>query len=649
MRIIQLDTESFNYEPMEPESPVYEKAEKKRVDVRNALVLLVAIEKGDNEDTAVNAVKEAVEFASKQKIKNLILYPFAHLSDRLESPKRAMELFDIMAKEAGKSKLLVNKAPFGWNKKFGFEIKGHPLAEMYRSYGVSSEHGKEILEKSKEKESGKERKGEKGEEKGKKEEMQESGSLKEEEKVVSKWYILDPVHGLVDADKFNFKGYDNLKKLADYEIKKVRSYAEAPPHIALMKKLQLIDYEPGSDAGNMRHYPNGRLIKSLLERYVTSRVIDYGAVEVETPIMYDYEHPALKDYLERFPARHYIVKSEDKEYFLRFAACFGQFLMMHDATISYRNLPLKVYELARYAFRREKSGELAGIKRMRAFTMPDMHTMCADLKQAEEEFDKQFRFCQSVLAEIGIGEKDYEAAFRCTEQFWKENTDFVMRLVKDYLRRPALIEMWSFRYAYFDPKFEFNVIDASGKAAALSTVQIDHENGSRYDIKYTDKEGLKKTPVLLHCSPSGAIERVVHAFLELDAIKQKKGEIQSLPLWLSPTQVRVLPLSEKYLSKCLSVAEELKALGIRADVDDSDDTLGKKISSAEKEWIPYVAVIGEKEIASGELAVRIREGKRQQNMPQSVLVDEINKKLGNMPRAPLTVPMQLSKRPIFFG
>ena len=118
-----------------------------------------------------------------------------------------------------------------------------------------------------------------------------------------------------------------------------------PPHVPLMKRLEIADYEPGSDPGNIRWYPKGRMIKSLLEQYVSARVAAYGGMEVETPIMYDFNHPSLKSYLNRFPARQYVLKSEDKELFLRFAACFGQFLMAHDAQFSYKQMPIKLYEL----------------------------------------------------------------------------------------------------------------------------------------------------------------------------------------------------------------------------------------------------------------------------------------------------------------
>ncbi len=628
MRILQLDVNSIEFELIEPEAKVYEKSEEKKRVINDAVVLLTSIEKGDNEGTAKDAIDDAVKYAKRIKRDKIVIYPFAHLSSNLEVPEKAIKLLEYMTEYAKKSGVEVEYAPFGWNKSLKLDIKGYPLAEQSRSYAAKAESAEEAGKST----------------------AQESKALKEEEKVKSTWYILDTQGNFTPVEKYDFKGHENLEKFAKYEMSKVRTYQHEPPHIKLMRKLQLVDYEPGSDAGNMRFYPNGRLIKSLLENYVTRRVIDYGAVEVETPIMYDYGHPALKEYLHRFPARHYIVKSDDKDFFLRFSADFGQFLIMHDATISYKQLPFRFYELTRYSFRREKSGEVVGLKRLRAFTMPDMHTLCADLESAKQEFKRQFEFSQSVLKDIGIEPQDYEAAIRFTEDFMKENREFITSIVKDDLKKPALIEVWSFRYAYFDPKFEFNVIDSADKATALSTVQIDHENGKRYGMSYINSEGKKEYPIVLHCSPSGAIERVIYALLELAWLKEKREKkVMSLPLWLSPTQLRIVPISEKHLDKAIEIANALKGAGLRVDVDDSDDTLNKKIMRAEQEWVPYIGVIGDKEINENKITVRLRSEKVQ----KSVSVDEIKNEILNatkgMPNSPLSLPMLLSGRPTFFG
>ena len=630
MKVLQLDVENMSYELIEPEASVYDESEEKNFTVEDAVVMLVSIEKGDDEEVATEAIKETTGFMQKQKRKLLLIYPFAHLSRNLESPREASELLEFMRKTASESCDVI-KAPFGWNKKWSIKIKGHPLAEQLKSYVGAGEEPVHSQGAHKT---------------GAKEEI--SDAIKQEEKVKSTWYILTPEGELVPRADFGSEGYENLKKFADYEITKVRTYQQVPPHIKLMQKLQLVDYEPGSDQGNMRFYPNGRLMKSLLEKYVTEKTIGYGAIEVETPIMYDYGHPALKEYLNRFPSRHYIVKSDDKEFFLRFSADFGQFLLMSDATVSYKQLPFRFYEITRYSFRRELSGELTGLKRLRAFTMPDMHTMCADIDQAKDEFKNQFDFCMAVLDSIGIRQGSYEAAIRLTEEFWRENGDFIKYIVKTF-GKPVLIEMWNFRYAYFDPKFEFNIVDSMGKATALSTVQMDHENGKRYNMTYIDANSNRQFPIILHDSPSGAIERVIYALLEQAAEEEKKGKTPSLPLWLSPTQVRLIPLADRHLEKCVETAKSMSERGLRVDVDDTDASLGKKVRNAEQNWVPYVCVIGDREIESNRLSVRIRGKQGQSEMSREELEQEILVSVGEMPKASLSLSMMLSKRPIFRG
>ena len=250
-----------------------------------------------------------------------------------------------------------------------------------------------------------------------------------------------------------------------------------------MKKMAIADYEPASDSGNMRFYPNGRLIKSQIERYVSEQVLEYGGYEVETPIMYDSHHPSLESYFNRFPARQYSINSDNKELILRFAACFGQFLMAADFQMSYRSLPLKLYELTRYSFRREQSGELVGLRRLRAFTMPDCHSFCKDMPQAIEEFKKRFYLSKKVIKGLGLDESDYEMAIRFTEDFYNENKQLIIDTVKK-VGRPVLVEMWKEKFFYFVLKWEFNYIDNLGKASAMSTDQIDVENGKRYNIEF---------------------------------------------------------------------------------------------------------------------------------------------------------------------
>jgi threonyl-tRNA synthetase len=198
-------------------------------------------------------------------------------------------------------------------------------------------------------------------------------------------------------------------------------------------------------------------------------------------------------------------------------------------------------------------------------------------------------------------------------------------------------------------KFEFHPIDSQGRAAALSTVQIDVENAERFGIGYTDTDGMRKTPLLLHASIPGAVERNVYALLEQQARRIARGEKPELPFWLSPTQLRVLPVSDPHLPAARELAERLrKATGARIDLDDRDEGISRKIRDAGREWVPLVVVFGEKEAEGAPLPVRLRDGS-QRPLTFDALVDELRRRQGNKPRAPLPEPERLSVRPIFRG
>lgn len=615
MKILLIHADYIEYE-VKKKTKFAEPYEGSGERVDEALVVFVSVEKGDNENVVDQAVKEITDVAEKVNAKRVVLYPYAHLSSDLANPENAVEILKLMKKKLSE-KFEVHRSPFGWYKAFKISCKGHPLSELSREI--------------------------------KGEDTEVTQALRDEEKAKSYWFILTPDKELVEVDKFDFTNYPNLKKFVDYEITKRRAVDRIPPHVELMKRLEIADYEEASDSGHLRYYPNGRLIKSLLETFVTEKCIEYGAMEVETPIMYDKEHPTLRKYLERFPARQYVIKGDKREFFLRFAACFGQFLMASQSMITYRNLPVKIYELTRYSFRKEQRGELVGLRRLRAFTMPDMHTLVRDIEQAKEEFYNQYKLSVEVLKEIGLNPEDYEVAIRVTRDFYEENKDFI-HSIAEVLKKPILIEMWDKRFFYFVLKFEFNFVDALDKASALSTVQIDVENAERYGITYVDSDGKEKHPLILHCSASGAIERVMYALLEKAYMDTEKGKLPMLPVWLSPTQVRIIPVADRHLDKAIEIAEKLRKNKIRVDIDDREETTAKKVRDASTSWIPYIVVIGDKEIESGKITVTIREEstiEKQKRVEMTVdeLVEIIKSKTDGKPFKPLSLPILLSKRP----
>jgi threonyl-tRNA synthetase len=194
-----------------------------------------------------------------------------------------------------------------------------------------------------------------------------------------------------------------------------------------------------------------------------------------------------------------------------------------------------------------------------------------------------------------------------------------------------------------------NYVDNQDKAAALSTDQIDVENAKRYEITFVDEKGEKQYPLILHCSPSGAIERDVYALLEKAYKMQKKGKAPMLPFWLSPTQVRLVPVSDSFLKDVEKFAEEMEAHHKRVDIDDRPLTLQKKVREAEMEWVPCVIVVGQKELESGVLPIRDRSSGGLRKLRLVDFVAEVEKAVEGKPFRPLPLPKYLSKRPQFHG
>ena len=215
--------------------------------------------------------------------------------------------------------------------------------------------------------------------------------------------------------------------------------------------------------------------------------------------------------------------------------------------------------------------------------------------------------------------------------------------------KPVLVEMWKRPFFYFRLKWDFNFVDNQNKAAALSTDQIDVENAQRYDINYVDEKGQKHHPLILHCSPSGAIERVVYALLEKACKDQKVGKSPMLPMWLSPTQVRLIPLSGKFIKDVERIAKKMEEHCVRVDIDDRQMTLQKRIREAEMEWIPFIVVVGQKEIESGTLPIRDRKTGEKRSLKLEGLINEIKETVKGRPSKPLPLPKYLSKRPQFYG
>jgi threonyl-tRNA synthetase len=312
---------------------------------------------------------------------------------------------------------------------------------------------------------------------------------------------------------------------------------------------------------------------------------------------------------------------------------------MKAATLSYRSLPVRMYEFSK-SFRYEQKGELSGLKRLRAFHMPDIHSFTRNLDEGWEEYKVLFKKYDDLAKGAGI---NYAIVFRIVDEFYVKHKDQIIEMLK-YSNAPAFIETLSGMKHYWAVKHEFQGLDSVGGATQLSTVQLDVKDAETYGIVYTDNDGKKKGCVIVHSSV-GSIERLIYCILE-NSFKMSKPE---WPYWLSPTQVRVVPIGDNFFAEGIKLAERLNASKIRTDVDDNNSTMQKKIAEAEKEWVPYTVVLGEKEISSGKLAVRNRRTGKIENMTEAELIAKLAVEQAGMPWRPVPLQVLLTKRPIFVG
>jgi threonyl-tRNA synthetase len=604
MRLLLLHVDCFEYRVTKA-SKYAEDLEDSRKQARmeEALVVFIAAERSDEtsiDEVAADAVTAICDVATKVATKRIMIYPYAHLSSELASPETAVHILQkIESLLAGYE---VQRAPFGWYKSFSLKYKGHPLAKLSRSI-----HPEAKPEKKK--------------------------------KVEREFYVLDPSGTLTPATAFHSSDAE-FQDIISYELGQHALYSTDAelPHIKLMKEKELVEYEPLSDAGHLKWLPKGKLIRDLLIDYTYLLSVNYGAMPVETPVMYDLSSRAVSEHASKFGERQYRLKAGTRDMMLRFAACFGMFSMMSHMHLTAKDLPLKLYELSTYSFRYEQRGEVTGLKRQRAFTMPDMHTACRDISEAKRFFVEQLRLGFRSGLDLEI---KYEPIFRSTRTFYEENKTWIEQMVREF-QRPFLIELLSERVHYWVCKCDLAALDTSRKPIECPTVQIDVESAERFDIKYYDETG-ERWPIILHTSPTGGIERVLGSILEAQALES----VPTLPVWLAPTQVRIIPISEKYLQYAETISGEVQNAKIRVDVDDRDESVSKKVAAAGKEWVPYVVVVGEKEQQEKNLTVTRRTGGAKESMSVNELIDEVRRNTHQMPYRPLPLPQQLSKRPKF--
>ncbi|KKP48087.1 MAG: Threonine-tRNA ligase [Candidatus Woesebacteria bacterium GW2011_GWA1_33_30] len=399
-------------------------------------------------------------------------------------------------------------------------------------------------------------------------------------------------------------------------------------HKKLGRELDLFTFSDTVGKGLPLWTPKGAAIRRTLERFIVDEEIKRGYQHVYTPDIAKLDlykksghYPYYKD------SMYAPIIIEDEEFMLRPMTCPHHFELFLDKPRSYRDLPIRYAELAKL-YRFEKSGELMGLQRVRSFCLADAHIICtkeqakSEIKNALELID----YCNKVLGlikdkdysyRLSLGDRKDEKKYFKDDKSWDEAEEIL---------RSVLIEGKS-KYkeaegeaAFYGPKIDIQMVNANGKEDTAFTVQYDFVMPKRFKLEFINEDGGKTEAVVVHRSSIGAIERII-AFL----IEKYKG---SFPTWLSPVQVKILPISEKHLDYSEKIFKELTDEKVRVELDTRNETLGAKIRDAQKEKVPYMIIVGDKEIENNEISIRNRTGKNS-TMQLSKFIDIIKSEIEN--------------------
>ncbi len=386
--------------------------------------------------------------------------------------------------------------------------------------------------------------------------------------------------------------------------------AEKRDHRKLSNQLDLFSIKDEVGPGLVLWHPALAIVREEIENYWRTEHRKRGYVIVNTPHMAKKQLWDISGHTEFYDDNmYYLNVEEDRDYILKPMNCPFHMLIYKSKRHSYRNLPIRMAELGT-VYRKERSGTLHGLSRVRGFTQDDAHIFCTP-GQFVQEIHNIIEFVDDTLK---LFDMSYEVELSTRpEEFVGEleNWNRAESGLKDALEQKNInYELNEGDGAFYGPKIDFKLKDAIGRTWQAATIQLDFNLPIRFDLKYTDKDGSLQTPVMLHRVIFGSLERFAGALIEHYA--------GAFPTWLSPSQAMIVPISDKHLEFADSVFKKMKENGIRVEIDDRSESMNYKIREAQNRKIPYMLVIGDKEIEAGSLAVRAR-GKGQIGM---IKVDE---------------------------
>lgn len=415
--------------------------------------------------------------------------------------------------------------------------------------------------------------------------------------------------------------FDTKPELTDYQEK--REEAERRDHRKLGAELELFTFSPSIGPGLVVWLPKGNIIKESLEEWAKETEEKSGYVRVTTPIITKEDLFYISEHLPHYKDSMYSpMDIEGEKYYIKPMNCPFHHTIFSHKKRSYRELPLRLAEYG-WCHRYEDSGSLFGLMRVRGMQMNDAHIYCTK-EQAVQEFVDVIKLHQYYYDRLGIKDYYMELALRNPENkkyhgddaMWQE-AEALMREAMEISKVPYVVQ--NDGAAFYGPKIDFQIKSTIGRVFTASTNQIDLFMPKKFDLKYLDKDGQEKYVVCIHRAPLGTHERFIGFLIEHFA--------GNFPTWLSPVQVKILPISEKQMAYAQEVFAELKAKGIRVELDETNETLGKKIRSAKMQKIPYLIVIGEKEMDEKTITVETRGGDKGEKQTLAEFAEKIGKEV----------------------
>ena len=546
MKILSLHCDYIKFKPLKKALKVPEELteeRKKEMTVKDPLVILTAVEAQDEQNS--NLIKEYVEeilsLAKQVDAKNIVLYPYAHLSSSLSKPDFALKALEKAEAELKKEKkYTIIRAPFGYYKEFELKCKGHPLSELSREITNSKE---------------------------------------------------DTVKKPLVSETIDYKQL--LREVSKSKLD--TSKLKENDHRILGKQMDLFSFSETAP-GMVFWHNNGLIIKNKLIEFWREEHKKAGYQEISTPQILDKKLWLISGHWEKYKENIFLSEYEGRTFAVKPMNCPGGMLVYKNRPKTYKDLPLRVGELG-IVHRQELSGVLAGLFRVIQFTQDDAHIFCAE-EQIESEIEKIIELINKFFTTFNLQFDHVELSTRPEKRMGEEKVwDMAESTLENVLKKKKMkYKINPGEGVFYGPKIDFHIKDSLGRTWQCSTIQLDFQMPERFDLNYVDEKNQHKRPIMLHRVIYGSIERFIGVLLE-----NTNGH---LPLWLAPKQVRIINFTDRNNKSCEKLAKELEEKGFRVDIDLKSEPISGKIKQAEMEKIPYIITIGDREEKESTLAVR---------------------------------------------